>query len=99
MPTYVYDILTPHGEPTGRTIEIFQSIKDSALAKHPDTGEPMRRAIVAPQIARSARGLTATGRANEDKRLGELGFTKYKNAGGGSYEKVVGDGPRTISPD
>jgi hypothetical protein len=34
-----------------------------------------------------------------DRRLEQLGFTKYKKAGSGSnrkYEKVVGDGPDLI---
>lgn len=34
-----------------------------------------------------------------DKRLGELGFTKYVKEGTGEYRKAVGDGPATIVRD
>ena len=41
MTTYVYEILTgkPGAEP--RYVEIKQSMKDSPLTRHPETGEPM----------------------------------------------------------
>src|SRR6185503_11466302 len=51
MPTYVYEILDKKGKPTGKTFEIVQSMKEDALTEHPKTGEPVRRAIVAPNIA------------------------------------------------
>lgn len=99
MPTYVYEILDRKGEPTGRTFEISQSIKDEALAKHPETGEPVRRAILAPNIGGKWSAFTASGSKNQDKRLGELGFTKYKRSGGGTYEKTTGSGPNVIGGD
>ncbi len=41
MPTYVYEtVKKPH-----RRFEIKQSMKDPALAVHPETGEPVRRVI------------------------------------------------------
>ncbi len=50
MPTYIYQILNKEGEPTGETIEIFQSMKDDALTVDPESGRPIRRAICAPAI-------------------------------------------------
>lgn len=42
---YVYETVPSRaGEPV-RTYEIRQSMKDAALAKHPETGEPIRRVI------------------------------------------------------
>ena len=45
MAVYVYETIpSKEGEPV-RTYEIRQSMKDAALAKHPETGEPIRRVI------------------------------------------------------
>ena len=44
MPTYVYETKPAKGKP--KRFEIWQSIKDVALTKHPKTGEPVRRIIV-----------------------------------------------------
>lgn len=99
MPTYIYEILTAKGDPTGETFEVFQSIKAEALTKHPETGAPVRRAILAPMIGGKWTAFTSTASSNQDKRLGELGFTKYKRTSDGTYEKKAGDGPKHISAD
>ena len=45
MATYVYETIpSGDGKPV-RTYEINQSMKDAALTKHPETGEPIRRVI------------------------------------------------------
>ncbi len=44
MPTYVYETLPKKGAKV-RQFEIRQSIKDAALTKHPETGEPIQRVI------------------------------------------------------
>ena len=46
MTTYVYEIISkkPGAEP--RHIEIKQSMKDSPLTRHPETGEAIRRVIL-----------------------------------------------------
>ena len=44
MPTYVYQLITENGEP-GEQFEVHQSIKDSPLTEHPETGEPVERII------------------------------------------------------
>ncbi|MEI6350453.1 MAG: zinc ribbon domain-containing protein [Verrucomicrobiota bacterium] len=41
MPIYVYETV---GEPS-RQFEVRQSMKDPALVRHPETGEPVRRVI------------------------------------------------------
>jgi predicted nucleic acid-binding Zn ribbon protein len=46
MTTYVYETIpTKTGEEV-RYFEIQQSITESALTKHPETGEPIRRVIL-----------------------------------------------------
>lgn len=44
MATYEYETIPPAGE-IPRRFELVQSMKDAPLAKHPDTGEPVRRVI------------------------------------------------------
>jgi hypothetical protein len=99
MPTYVYELLTAKGEPTGETFEYVQSMKDAALTKHPETGKPCRRAIVAPHIAGNWSPLKQKS-ALSNKNLERLGFTKYERKGKGYMERTAGkEGPRSISAD
>ncbi|AWN23881.1 FmdB family transcriptional regulator [Deinococcus irradiatisoli] len=55
MPMYVYRNLN-----TGETFELKQSMKDSALTEHPETGEPIKRLVSAPAIAFKGSGFYAT---------------------------------------
>ncbi len=94
MPTYVYDILDGKGKPSGRTVEVIQSIKAEALTRHPETGEPVRRAIVAPTLGLATSAKKAS---LSNKNLERLGFTKYERKGKGYMERVAGKGgPRAI---
>ena len=45
MATYTYETIPQHAGESPRRFEIKQSMKDSALTHHPDTGEPVRRVI------------------------------------------------------
>ena len=49
MPTYAYAVIKPDGT-DGDPFEVFQRITDEPLTKHPETGEPVRRLVVAPQV-------------------------------------------------
>lgn len=98
MPTYLYEILNKAGEPTGETFEIVQSMKDDTLTKHPETGKPCRRAIVAPAIA--GKWSPAKKGTLSNKNLERLGFTKYERKGNGYMERVAGkQGPKTLRAD
>ena len=45
MATYVYETIpSQDGEPP-RRFEVWQSMKDNPLTRHPDTGEPVKRVI------------------------------------------------------
>ncbi|MBX3359742.1 MAG: hypothetical protein KF745_15090 [Phycisphaeraceae bacterium] len=99
MPTYVYEILDRQGAGTGRTFEAVQSMKDSALSKHPETGEPVRRVPQAPNIA-GAMSPLKTKSTLSNKNLERMGFTKYERKGKGYMERTAGtQGPRSISAD
>lgn len=97
MPTYVYEILDKKGNPTGKTFEHMQSIKAAALTRHPETGEPVRRAIVAPTLGL---GMSTAKARMSNKNLERLGFTKYERKGKGYLEKVAGkQGPKGLAAD
>lgn len=99
MPTYVYEVLDPKGEGTGEYFEVVQSMKEDALAKHPETGAPVRRVPQAPMIAGKWSDMGAKSRLS-DKNLDRMGFTKYERKGNGYYEKTAGKGPDSIvNPD
>lgn len=99
MPIYVYEILDKKGKPTGKTVEVVQSMKDDAFTKHPETGEPVRRVITAPAIAGKWSDLKGKG-ALSNSNLERLGFTKYERKGKGYMERVAGkEGPKSISAD
>lgn len=45
MPTYVYETIPDSAEQAPERFEVWQSMRDDALTKHPDTGQPVRRVI------------------------------------------------------
>ena len=97
MPLYVYEIIQPDGSP-GPRFEVLQGMNDPELIRHPETNEPVRRLIQAPNVAGKWSDTKAKSRLS-DKNLGELGFTKYVKTDTGKYEKTVGKGPRKLSAD
>jgi predicted nucleic acid-binding Zn ribbon protein len=97
MPIYVYEVITD--DDSGEQFEIFQSMADEPLKKHPETGKPVRRVFQAPAIGGKWSD-SAMGKAvADDKKLDRLGFTKYVKSGDGTYEKRAGKGPDVISRD
>ena len=93
MPTYVYQIID-----TGETFEVVQKMSDDALTEHPETGQSVRRVILAPHIAGEWSD-SASKQKLSNKNLDRLGFTKYEKAGDGHFEKKAGKGPDVISAD
>ncbi len=98
MPMYVYEVLREDGEP-GERFELFQTISEPPLSQHPESGQPVRRVLFAPNIGGRWSDRAMHGRVADDKKLDRLGFTKYVKAGDGFYEKTAGKGPNVISRD
>ncbi|MEM9752445.1 MAG: zinc ribbon domain-containing protein [Planctomycetota bacterium] len=94
MPTYVYEVVTPNGEP-GEVFEVLQPMSEPALTQHPTTGAPVRRVIQPPNIA-GKWSESGTKQTLSNRNLAEQGFTKYVKTGDGRYEKTAGKGPREI---
>jgi predicted nucleic acid-binding Zn ribbon protein len=93
MPTYVYATIQPDGS-DGEMFEVFQRMSDPPLEKHPETGKPVRRVIVPPQVQ------TLTDKTRFSKgNLERMGFTRYERKGSGYFEKTAGQGPSAISAD
>jgi len=96
MPIYVYEKLNADGSP-GERMEIHQSMKDPPLQRHPETGEPVRRVFLPPNLGLKHTPGVAKKRL-DNSNLEKTGFTKYeKDKLTGRYHRVAGkDGPQTI---
>ena len=97
MPIYVYECINPDGT-AGERFEIHQSMKEDPLTTHPETGAPVRRVFLPPNLAtRYTPGQTKE--RLDNKRLEKTGFTKYeKDRTTGKYHRVAGKaGPEVIN--
>lgn len=96
MPTYVYQVIDDaHPSGGGEFFEVDQRMIDAPLTAHPETGAPVRRVPQAPNIGGEHTDIREKSKLS-DKNLERLGFTKYVNAGGGKFDKVVGGGPGAL---
>ena len=98
MPMYEYVVIRKDGS-EGDPFEVIQGMNEPALTKHPDTGAPVRRIISRMAPPKVLGGTRQSKPDLSDGNLERLGFTKYKKAGGGKYEKTVGEGPSMIERD
>lgn len=97
MPTYVYQIITDD-DAEGEIFEVEQRMADDPLTQHPETGQPVKRIITAPNVAtRYTSGHDKAKLSNEN--IARHGLTRYEKAGDGQYVKTAGKGPRNISAD
>jgi hypothetical protein len=98
MPLYLYEVVMSDDSP-GEQFEVFQSMSEEPLTRHPQTGQPVRRVLCAPAIGGKWSEGAMHRSVADDKKLDRLGFTKYVKAGDGRYEKRAGKGPDVISRD
>src|SRR5262245_47908654 len=96
MPIYVYEEIRDDGR-GGDRFEIYQSMSDDPLTKHPENGRPVRRVLQAPFIGGQWSDSAMTRSMADDNKLDRLGFTKYVKSGDGTYEKAIGSGPSKLS--
>jgi putative FmdB family regulatory protein len=93
MPIYEYQAEgQQHCDFCAKGFEILSKISDPTLEICPECGAPVMRKISAPNIGGSGPALDS---ANIEKH----GFTQYKRAGKGVYEKTAGKGPNVITDD
>ena len=99
MPVYVYEVVREEGdEREPERFEVVQSMKDDALTVHPETGEPVKRVILAPNVGVPESQQSGSHHVHNDRKLDELGFTKYVKSSDGTYEKRAGKGPGRLNP-
>lgn len=90
MPIYEYEHDADRGENCPERFELLQSMGDSPLQRCPQCGLPCHRVISSFATISGGRGTLSP------KNLERLGFTQFKRAGDGRYEKTFGEGPDTI---
>lgn len=95
MPIYEYEKSDASAGCThcAQRFEVFARISDPDLLTCPSCGGPIKRVV--------SRAAVIAGNAHllKESHFSKHGFTQYKKAGGGVYEKTAGDGPATISAD
>jgi putative FmdB family regulatory protein len=72
---------------------LLQRLNAEPVLYCPECGNKVKKVISAPNVVSGKAHLTT------DKAADKGGFTKYKRAGKGVYEKVAGKGPDFISGD
>lgn len=96
MPIYVYEVIAGDGA-AGERFEVSQSMAEAALTRHPETGAPVRRVILAPHLAtKHTPGQTAA--RLDNRNVEKAGFTKYeRDKATGTYHRVAGkQGPASF---
>jgi len=94
MPIYEYQAAgDQHCEFCAGGFEVLQKLSDAKLINCPQCGAPVERKISAPNVGGAA------GPSLDAANIEQHGFTQYRRAGKGVYEKTAGKGPRVITDD
>jgi putative FmdB family regulatory protein len=93
MPIYEYVAVSACQAPVpcSGKLDLFAKFDDPESTVCPTCGAAIQRVMSAPAMAVSG------AHRLKEKHFSERGFTQYKKAGGGVYEKTAGDGPQFIS--
>jgi len=93
MPIYEYAPRTEGCAYCKAHFDVLQKLREPALTECPRCGAPVARVISAPAVAAGQSHLL------NESHVAKHGFTQYRRAGKGVYEKTTGKGPRYISGD
>ncbi|MCC6592700.1 MAG: zinc ribbon domain-containing protein [Xanthomonadales bacterium] len=95
MPIYEYAACDPQLACTHCRVgfEVFARISDAELRQCPQSGLAVRRVISAAAV------VSGSAHLQQEAHFSKRGFTQYRKAGGGIYEKTAGDGPQYIGAD
>lgn len=96
MPTYVYGLDAESGaegcEKCRGHFEADQRMSEEPLKVCPDCGAAVVRIIQPPNLGNIGGKL----KGPSSETMKKAGFTQYKRAGKGQYEKSFGSGPSTL---
>ena len=96
MPIYEYEHDTQSGPECAPRFEVLQRVADQPLVHCPTCGFACHRVLSSFATGRPKAGLS--GKADlSPNNLERLGFTQYRRAKGGRYEKTCGQGPSVIN--
>lgn len=93
MPIYEYIAKNGGCDHCHNGFEVLQKLSDPELSTCPECQTGVSRKVSAPNIA------CGHSQSQKESHLEKNGFTQYRKAGGGVYEKTAGKGPNFISAD
>jgi putative FmdB family regulatory protein len=93
MPLYEYEPDSASCEHCRGRFEVMQKVDDPPLAHCPECGRPCHRVFSSFATIKSTKDMLSA------KNLERHGFTQYRRAGDGRYEKTCGGGPDLIRGD
>ncbi len=91
MPIYEYEHEDPPGPMCEARFEALQSPQDPPLEYCPTCGLPAHRVV--------SRAAFKLNRAPTADQAAKKGFSTFRKAGGGVWEKIAGEGPDLLSKD
>ncbi len=97
MPIYEYEHDDQPGPDCADRFEVLQRFDDPPLQQCPTCARPCHRVVSSFATGRSSKGGPGRKVDMSTKNLERLGFTQYRKAGGGRYEKTCGEGPPVIN--
>ena len=93
MPIYEYAAVDQGCPHCKAHFDVLQKLSDAPLGVCPECGAPVQRVISAPSVA------VGNSHLLKESHVEKHGFTQYRRAGKGVYEKTAGKGPKFISGD
>lgn len=93
MPIYEYAAVDKGCAHCEGHFDVRQKLSDAELAVCPQCGAAVRRVLSAPNVA------IGNAHVLKESNVTKQGFTQYRRAGKGVYEKTAGKGPKYISGD
>lgn len=93
MPIYEYAAVNQGCAHCEAHFDVRQKLSDAELIACPQCGAPVKRVLSAPNVA------IGNAHVLKESNVAKKGFTQYRRAGKGVYEKTAGDGPKYISGD
>lgn len=93
MPIYEYTAVDKGCAHCQARFDVRQKLDDAELTACPRCGAPVKRVLSAPNVA------VGNAHVLKEGNVAAKGFTQYRRAGKGVYEKTAGKGPKYISGD